>query len=223
MDPDVAVTYRECASLMPPSWCNVNHVKYERSSHYGRSAAASASELLDQLDQAIVLTDTDADRVLFANARGRSYLDDLGALNGQMPQLLVPIVRRLATRLSMTRSFGSLRAGPLVSPSERRYYVRATAMPDQRMLLVLRVARASNDQIDVVLAEQMGLSAREREVCFRVRAGQRHAEIARDLGVQPATVKAHLIGIFVALELRTRAELVAFLDELAARLSESSS
>jgi DNA-binding CsgD family transcriptional regulator len=59
-----------------------------------------------------------------------------------------------------------------------------------------------------------GLGHRERQVASLAAAGRSFKEIAKDLGISPATVNNHLANIYRKLQVRNRAELVTLLNGL---------
>ena len=56
------------------------------------------------------------------------------------------------------------------------------------------------------------LTARQREVLALIKAGASTAEIAKRLGISPATVRNHIQNIFAKLEVHTRLEAVAYVN-----------
>jgi DNA-binding CsgD family transcriptional regulator len=63
------------------------------------------------------------------------------------------------------------------------------------------------------------LTPAERDVTDLAARGLRNKDIAEKLFVTPATVKTHLAHVFAKLGVRTRAELAAFVAEVAGRTS----
>ena len=59
-------------------------------------------------------------------------------------------------------------------------------------------------------AEVDSLTKREKEVCRLLALGHTNAEIGKDLGISIRTVQTHRQNITSKLQLKTRAELVAF-------------
>ena len=60
-----------------------------------------------------------------------------------------------------------------------------------------------------------GLTPRQRAVCEALARGLSNKEIARDLGISPATVKDHVHAILRELGLRSRSEVAAHLHGIA--------
>lgn len=58
------------------------------------------------------------------------------------------------------------------------------------------------------------LSVRQREVASLAARGLRNAEIGASLGIAEATVKKHLVAVYRALGIRSRAELAARVEQL---------
>ncbi|NIJ23157.1 response regulator [Sphingomonas japonica] len=66
---------------------------------------------------------------------------------------------------------------------------------------------------DAVRDPMDGLSSRERAVAALVQRGLRNKEIASELGLTEGTVKVHLHKIFDKLDVRSRTELILFVQE----------
>ena len=62
------------------------------------------------------------------------------------------------------------------------------------------------------------LTPREREVVVLVAEGKTNAEIARQLGISPGTVRRHLENVFAKLDVHTRTAAVARLRPSEQRL-----
>jgi DNA-binding NarL/FixJ family response regulator len=61
---------------------------------------------------------------------------------------------------------------------------------------------------------ELGLTARQQAVCARIVKGRSVKEIARELGISPATVKAHVQPILRALDVVNRTEAIVALHRL---------
>ncbi|GAA3679693.1 DNA-binding CsgD family transcriptional regulator [Lentzea atacamensis] len=74
------------------------------------------------------------------------------------------------------------------------------------------ISRASGTELTGLLLKAHGVTARERDICHEVLAGQSTAEIAARLAISPYTVQDHLKSVFAKFGVRSRAELVAKLS-----------
>ena len=61
--------------------------------------------------------------------------------------------------------------------------------------------------------DEFGLTRRERDVLARVRAGDTNTQIARALGISPATVRTHLERTYAKLGVSTRTAALARVHE----------
>ena len=61
---------------------------------------------------------------------------------------------------------------------------------------------------------ELGLTSRQQAVCARIVKGRSVKEIARELGISPATVKAHVQPILRALDVVNRTEAIVALHRL---------
>ena len=82
-------------------------------------------------------------------------------------------------------------------------------------LLILSRMKYRPDDVYALLGQSYGLGHRECEIAMMVRDGYRNEEIGGKLGIAVGTVKHYVHRIFNALEVRSRAELVRFLDRRA--------
>jgi len=69
---------------------------------------------------------------------------------------------------------------------------------------------------------ELGLTARQQAVCARIVRGRSVKEIARELGISPATVKAHVQPILRALDVVNRTEAIVALHRLGFSLETES-
>jgi DNA-binding CsgD family transcriptional regulator len=74
------------------------------------------------------------------------------------------------------------------------------------------ISRASGADLTGLLLKAYGTTARERDVCHEVLAGQSTSGIAARLDISPYTVQDHLKSLFAKFGVRSRAELVAKLS-----------
>jgi len=82
-------------------------------------------------------------------------------------------------------------------------------------LLILSHMKYRQDDVYTLLGTNYGLGNRECDIAMMVRDGYRNEEIGEKLGIAVGTVKHYVHRIFNALEVRSRAELVRFLDRRA--------
>ena len=66
----------------------------------------------------------------------------------------------------------------------------------------------SEDRDGVVTVEILTLTARQQAVLQRLAKGHRPPEIARQLGIEPSTVRNHLKAIFRRFHVRSQKELL---------------
>jgi len=114
---------------------------------------------------------------------------------GFIPKTCTPAVLQGALRLVLAR-------GIYLPPSIVGRHASLRASPSSPSTGPLRK-----------LAE-LGLTPRQQEVCALMVKGRAIKEIARDLGISPATVKAHLQPILRALQAANRTEAIVALHRL---------
>ena len=73
-----------------------------------------------------------------------------------------------------------------------------------------RLLREMRDQDQAQSADPDALTTREKEVLLRVAQGTLYKEIAREIGVREATVRAHVSSILGKLRLSNRSQLVLY-------------
>lgn len=93
------------------------------------------------------------------------------------------------------------RSAPLANSGLLRRFVD-TLLADPATLR--RLTRTGGDGLQI-------LTPREVQVAALVAKGLQYRAIGQELGISPATVKAHIRRSFAKLEVRTRAEMVAVL------------
>ena len=132
----------------------------------------------------IVLTTFDADdyvvRALAVGATG--FL-----LKDSSPPVIVEAVRKVAA------------GEPMLSPSVTAQLIRR--------VVSAHAPGADGDRATAAAAQLAALSERERDVAVAVGRGRSNAEIARELYMSLATVKAHVSHILVKLDLANRVQI----------------
>jgi DNA-binding NarL/FixJ family response regulator len=119
---------------------------------------------------------------------------DAGAM-GFIPKTSTPAVLQSALRLVLAK-------GIYVPPT-----VLGRANPPAH-------ARPSPAAKPLRKLSELGLTSRQQAVCARIVKGRSVKEIARELGISPATVKAHVQPILRALDVVNRTEAIVALHRL---------
>ncbi len=149
----------------------------------GLTATRHLSEQRDP-PKVIVLTTFDADEhVVRALANGATGF----LLKDTSPPMIVEAIQRVAA------------GEPMLSPSVTAQLIRrvvADPSPD-----------AKGDRARTAAARLAGLSARERDVAVAIGQGKSNAEIAGELFMSLATVKAHVSRIFVKMGFANRVQI----------------
>jgi DNA-binding NarL/FixJ family response regulator len=131
----------------------------------------------------IVLTTFDDDEyVVRALANGANGF----LLKDTSPPTIVEAIRRVAA------------GEPMLSPSVTAQLIRRVVESD--------AAGSESDRASSAVARLAGLSDREHEVAVAVGRGKSNAEIARELYMSLATVKAHVSHILVKLDMTNRVQ-----------------
>lgn len=103
--------------------------------------------------------------------------------------------------------------GPVLPPVLVEHLRRDQAFQGQRLSVRFHPLGELR-LVDVRLQSPLTrLSPREREIAHRFSAGQSYKEIARDLGIAPATARHHLREIYRKLEVSDKAMLARCLPE----------
>ena len=153
---------------------------------------AATQQLLGRADapKVVVLTTFDADdHVLRALAGGASGF----LLKDTAPAMIVEAIHRVAA------------GEPMLSPSVTAQLIRRVVESPSTAAEAGRARAAA--------ARLAGLSEREREVAVAVGRGRSNAEIARELFMSLATVKAHVSHIFVKLQVTNRVQIAICVHE----------
>ena len=149
----------------------------------GLTATQRLSELRDP-PRIIVLTTFDADEhVVRALANGATGF----LLKDTSPAMIVEAILKVAA------------GEPMLSPSVTAQLIRRVALEP--------ATHANAERARAAAARLAGLSARERDVAVAVGQGKSNAEIASDLFMSVATVKAHVSHIFVKMQIANRVQI----------------
>ena len=173
--------------------------------------------ILDEIDFGLVLCNDSGSEVVFANAWARAAVPGLDGGAG----VPLPAVVRVAIA-GETEQRGFLReySRPIVLAVEtRRLTMRFKCLGEPGSvtgyLVILTRMKHRREDVYALLGQSFGLSKRECDIAMMVRDGYRNEEIAGKLGIAVGTVKHYMHRIFNAVEVRSRAELVRFLDRRA--------
>ena len=189
-----------------------------------RLALPSPAEIiLDEVDFGLILCDETGTQVVLANAWARAALPAVAVDGATLPSLLAdPIAAEIDER-------GFLReySRPIkLTIDTRRFTMRFKCLGEPGAmtgyLLVLSHLKYRRDDVYALLGQSFGLGKRECDIAMMVRDGYRNEEIADKLGIATGTVKHYVHRIFTALEVRSRAELVRFLDRRARDTTQGS-
>jgi DNA-binding NarL/FixJ family response regulator len=149
----------------------------------GLTATQQLSELRDP-PKVIVLTTFDADEhVVRALAHGATGF----LLKDTSPPMIVEAIQKVAA------------GQPMLSPSVTTQLIRRVAHAPS--------TDASAERARAAATRLASLSERERDVAVAVGQGKSNAEIASDLFMSLATVKAHVSHIFVKMEVSNRVQI----------------
>jgi DNA-binding CsgD family transcriptional regulator len=176
------------------------------------------SILIDELDFGVIACADDVQTVLFANQWARQILSALGGSGEEMAEKLKSVITDHLETHGQANEFS--RPARVQLGDGRRISVRFKQLrgendvPSGFMLILTRVKMRHYDLFDV-LNKNFGLSKRECEITMMVRDGYRNEEIARQTQLAVGTVKHYIHRIFTALEVKSRAELVRFIDRRA--------
>jgi DNA-binding NarL/FixJ family response regulator len=152
----------------------------------------ATQRLCEQRDppKVIVLTTFDADEhVVRALGNGASGF----LLKDTSPPMIVEAIHRVAA------------GEPMLSPSVTAQLIRRVVEDSS--------TGANGDRAGTAAARLASLSARERDVAVAIGQGKSNAEIASELFMSLATVKAHVSRIFVKMDLTNRVQIAICVHE----------
>jgi DNA-binding CsgD family transcriptional regulator len=171
--------------------------------------------ILEQLDFGLVWCTERGERVLFANTWARAAVPGLDLESPLPPLLRVPLLGEMGSRGFLHEYSRPIK----LTVDTRRVTMRFKCLGEPAnangCLVILSRMKVRRDDIHALLVERFALSKRECDIAMMVRDGFRNEEIADKLSIAVGTVKHYLHRIFGALEVRSRAELVRFLDRRA--------
>ncbi len=171
-----------------------------------------ALAIVEAFDFGILTCGAALDGIRFANQVAVEALRALGAEGERLPETLrAHLAAALADR-GVVEQF--TRAVLLPAPDGRGWFVRARHLTRSGGDLMVTLAPAVLRERDLVdaLHARFGLSRRECDVVVRVRAGLRNREIAEELELTVGTVKQYLNGIFAALGVTSRHQLLSAIE-----------
>ncbi|MFC3098751.1 response regulator [Alteraurantiacibacter palmitatis] len=174
----------------------------------GRAAQASLTSL-DATGRLMLATDA-AGKMLWCTPRAEEAL--VQALPGWQRGTPFPDVLRAAIERLLVRGSAGVGASVSLRPADTggtgtlELVLVARCRRDE-MLIRLNVVDAARDA--EVLAERLGLTAREAQVLLWVSYGKSSADISEVLGISPRTVQKHLEHLYIKLGVETRSAAAA--------------
>jgi DNA-binding CsgD family transcriptional regulator len=175
-----------------------------------------SEDVLEHLDVGVVAMQRATHEILFANAAAGELLASLGhRLHEVLRSRLLPEIDAVPTRFTP--------AIRVEAADGRHFYTRAKAMerPAGAILICIVQATVREREVRRILTTQFGLSLQEIKVATLASQGYRNKEIAERLRIVEGTVKNYLTRVFEVLSVRSRAELVAELHQLADEVTDS--
>ena len=171
-------------------------------------SVAGLTEVLEALDAGVVIVDP-ADRIAHATPSAQAALRRWFVRNGAGPGRLPEALHRWLDGHRQATSKPVL-GEPPGDYTDRR---DATTLTVQRLSTVgghevLRLVER-RDNLTHADLRRLGLTPRQSDVLLALAKGLTNAEIARQLGTQPATVRKHIEHVFSRLGVTNRTEAVA--------------
>jgi len=189
-----------------------------------RLALRSPAEIIvDEVDFGLILCNDSGTQVVLANAWARSALPAVAVEGATLPSLLGDPIAAAIEERGFLREYSR----PIkLTIDTRRFTMRFKCLGEPGSitgyLIVLSHLKYRRDDVYALLGHSFGLGKRECDIAMMVRDGYRNEEIADKLGIAVGTVKHYVHRIFTALEVRSRAELVRFLDRRARDTTQGS-
>lgn len=163
--------------------------------------------------EAIVLLDAESN-VLFSNPRAGAILERLG--NGATERHRLPPL--LASTVKSFSDTGETTASSRVVPEHgHAIQIEITSLvgaPPVRTVLWLREDALRDERLYAALNERFGCSRRAFQLALLVRQGLKNRDIARELRLTEATVKAYLHDLYRACGVSSRTALIALIEQL---------
>ena len=170
-------------------------------------------DILNELDLGIIVCADDVETVRFANSWAAPALTSSPGLPSKLSATVSSLIKEHLEAYGECREFS--RPSRLALPDGRRLSLRFRQRAGSELLIVLTRLKARRMDFFETLNQQYGLTRRECEIAMMVRDGYRNEEIATQMGVALGTIKSYVHRIFTALEVKSRAELVRFIDRRA--------
>jgi DNA-binding CsgD family transcriptional regulator len=172
--------------------------------------AFSTSRLLSYFSDAANLNDTGYivtdpnGSILFATTKAIRWLTEYfgNSHNTSLPAVLRDWLKDRSLKLFNANNLGDPLKEFSIRSGSKRLNVRslsATQSQDHRLVL-----GETDDRLDAIPLEALGITKREAEVLLWVSQGKRNAEIGVILDVKPKTITKHLERVFEKLGVETR-------------------
>lgn len=170
--------------------------------------------ILDEIDFGLVLCD-DSGGAVFANAWAQAAIPGLGG-GAPLPSVLRDAIAAETEQRGFLHEYSrSIRVAVDTRRLTMRFKCLGATDTITGYLVILSRMKHGREDVYAWLGQSFGLSKRECDIAMMVRDGDRNEEIAGKLGIAVGTVKHYMHRIFTAVEVRSRAELVRFLDRRA--------
>jgi DNA-binding NarL/FixJ family response regulator len=158
--------------------------------------ALGPNAALDASGRFLLATDLDG-RIKWCTPKARALLQAWWPDDSVAPELPEPVLARMLALRQETGAVCVLEVAGL----QLECAMLSPIGPDE-LLFRLSEKRGSDD---IVLLQQLGVTAREAEVLLWLSRGKANREIGQILGISPRTVNKHLEQIFVKLGVENRA------------------
>jgi DNA-binding NarL/FixJ family response regulator len=150
--------------------------------------------------------------VVFSTPRASQLLARFGNLCGdRLPDVLVDVIE--AFHASGERTFSTRVVGEKGGALHVEIGLLRDA-PPVRTVIWMREASIRDEQLYAALNERFGVTLRAFQLSQLVRQGLTNREIARELRLSEATVKAYLHDVFRVCGVSSRTALVALIEDL---------
>jgi len=171
--------------------------------------------VLNAIDFGVIVCNEDGDQVVFGNTWAKSAVPGIASEPALLPvELRAAIDEDLDARGFLTEFS---RTHHLTLNDGRKLSMRFKCLGSEQrttgFLLLLSRARLRRDDLYSVLNQSFGLTKRTCDIAMMIRDGYRNEEIATQLNLAVGTVKHYVHRLFTAVDVRSRSELVRFLDK----------